>query len=69
MTPSIARLYDWLATYALRTASSTERAEQLGALWDRIRQAARETEALNLDRELHVLAIFAEIAETAQRGR
>jgi DNA polymerase III subunit delta' len=61
-------IYDWLVTYALRTASSTERAEQLGALWDKIRQAARETEALNLNRELHVLAIFAEIAAT-DRGR
>ena len=42
-------------------------AEELGALWDRIRAAARETEALNLDRKLHVLAVFAEIAATARR--
>jgi DNA polymerase-3 subunit delta' len=62
-------VYDWLATYALRTASSTERAEELGALWDRIRTAARETEALNLDRRLHILTIFAEIASTARRRR
>src|SRR5271166_5392087 len=62
-------IYDWLATYTLRTASSTERAEQLGALWDRIRTAARETEALNLDRRLHILTIFTEIAETSPRRR
>jgi len=60
-------LYDWLAAYASETASSTARAEELGALWDRIRRAARETEALNLDRKLHVLAIFAEIAAAARR--
>jgi len=62
-------LYDWLAAYALRSASSTARADQLGALWDRIRQATRETEALNLDRKVHILAIFAEIAATAPRRR
>ncbi len=60
-------LFDWLAAYASRTASSTARAEELGALWDRIRAAARETDELNLDRKLHILAIFAEIASTARR--
>ncbi len=60
-------LYDWLAAYASKTTSSTARAEELGALWDRIRAAGRETDALNLDRRLHVLAIFAEIAATARR--
>jgi DNA polymerase III subunit delta' len=61
-------LYDWLAGYAARTASSVERAEELGGVWDRIRTAARDTEAMNLDRRLHVLAAFAEIAAT-DRGR
>ena len=61
-------LYDWLAGYALRTAASVERAEQLGDVWDRIRRAARDTEAMNLDRRLHILAAFAEIAAT-DRGR
>jgi DNA polymerase-3 subunit delta' len=60
-------LFDWIAVYASRTASSTARAEELGALWDRIRAAARETDELNLDRKLHILAIFAEIASTARR--
>jgi DNA polymerase-3 subunit delta' len=59
-------IYDWLAAYASKTASSTARAEELCALWARIRTAARETETLNLDRRLHVLAIFAEIAATAR---
>jgi DNA polymerase-3 subunit delta' len=61
------QLYDWLADYALRTASSAARGDELGGLWDRIRTAARETETLNLDRKLHVLTIFAEIAEDARR--
>jgi DNA polymerase-3 subunit delta' len=61
-------LFDWLAAYASRSASSIAQAEELGALWDRIRGAARDAEALNLDRKLHVLSIFAEIAATA-RGR
>jgi DNA polymerase-3 subunit delta' len=60
-------LYDWLAAYASRTASSSARADELGALWDRIRAAARETDELNLDRRLHVLAVFAEISATARR--
>ena len=41
--------------------------EEIGALWDRIRDAERETEALNLDRKLHILALMAEIAATAPR--
>ena len=61
------QLYDWLAAYAAETASSTAKADELGGLWDRIRKAAQETEELNLDRKLHVLAIFAEIAAAARR--
>ncbi len=44
------------------------RVEEIGGLWDRIREAQRETEELNLDRKLHILALFAEIAATAPRG-
>ncbi|MGO9423339.1 DNA polymerase III subunit delta' [Roseiarcus sp.] len=62
-------LYEWLAGYAARTVSSPAKAWEIGSLWDRIRAAARETEALNLDRKLHVLAVFAEIAATAPRRR
>ena len=60
-------LYDWLAAHALTTASSAARAEAIAGLWDRIRAAARETETLNLDRKLHVLAVFADIAASAGR--
>jgi DNA polymerase-3 subunit delta' len=60
-------LYDWLAAYARGFAPPSFEVETIGALWDRIRAAERETEALNLDRRLHVLALFAEIAATAHR--
>ena len=63
------RLCDWLVGYALKTASSPARVDELGALWDRVRAAARETETLNLDRKLYVLAIFEEIAEVDRRRR
>lgn len=62
-------VYDWLAAYAAKTVASPLRAFEIGGLWDRIRDAARETDALNLDRKLHVLAVFAEIEAVARRRR
>ena len=61
-------LYDWLATYARDVEPGSLRVEEIGGLWDRIRDAQRETEELNLDRKLHILALFAEIAATAPGG-
>jgi DNA polymerase III subunit delta' len=61
-------LYDWLVTYARDVEPGSLRVEEIGGLWDRIRDAERETDALNLDRKLHILAMFAEIAATAPRG-
>jgi DNA polymerase III subunit delta' len=58
-------LYDWLAAYARDVTPGSLRVEEIGGLWDRIRAAQRETEELNLDRKLHILALFAEIASTA----
>jgi DNA polymerase-3 subunit delta' len=58
-------LHDWLAARA-REPSSPARLEAIAALWERLRAATRETEALNLDKKLHVLAMFEEIAT---RGR
>src|SRR5271165_2759286 len=60
-------LYDWLAAYAREFAPPSFQIERIGELWDRIRAAERETEALNLDRRLHILAVFAEIAASAPR--
>ena len=59
-------LYDWLAARARAAEASPAAREALTMLWDKIRAATRETEALNLDRRLHVLAVFEEIAA---RGR
>jgi DNA polymerase III subunit delta' len=58
-------IYDWLVTYARDVEPGSARVEEIGDLWDRIRDADRETEALNLDRKLHILALFAEIAASA----
>jgi DNA polymerase-3 subunit delta' len=58
-------LYDWLAARG-REPSSPARLETIAGLWERLRAATRETEALNLDKKLHVLSAFEEIAA---RGR
>jgi hypothetical protein len=58
-------LYDWMVTYARDVQPGSIRVEEIGGLWDRIRDAERETGELNLDRKLHILALFAEIAATA----
>ena len=60
-----AALYDWLAARARAEGSPAAR-QALAELWDEIREATRETEALNLDRRLHVLAMFEEIAARAR---
>jgi hypothetical protein len=60
-------LYDWIVTYARDVEPGSLRFEEIGGLWDRIREAERETQDLNLDRKLHILALFAEIAATARR--
>ena len=58
-------LCDWLSARC-REPSSPARLEAIASLWDRIREATRETEALNLDRKFHVLALFQEISERAR---
>jgi DNA polymerase-3 subunit delta' len=61
-----AALYGWLTARARADATLAQR-RTLASLWDRIRAATRETEALNLDRRLHVLALFETIAGEARR--
>jgi len=61
-----AALCEWLAARAGAAASPAAR-RALAELWDRLRAATRETEALNLDRRLHVLAAFEDIAAQARR--
>jgi hypothetical protein len=58
-----------IGAWDLGANPSAERPDPSGegnqGLWDRIRAAERETEALNLNRKLHILGLFAEIASTA----
>jgi DNA polymerase-3 subunit delta' len=61
-----AALCEWLAMRA-RAATSSAARRALTELWDRLRAATRETEALNLDKRLHVLAAFEDIAAQARR--
>jgi DNA polymerase-3 subunit delta' len=61
-----AALCEWLAMRA-RAAASPAARRALAELWDRRRAATRETEALNLDKRLHVLAAFEDIAAQARR--
>lgn len=58
-------LYDWLSRRG-REPSSPARLEAIANLWERVRAMTRETEAYNLDKKLHVLAVFEEFAA---RGR
>ncbi len=60
-----AALLDWLAARARADASPAAR-RALTTLWDELRVATREAEALNLDRRLHVLAVFEEFAARAR---
>jgi len=57
-------IYDWLAARA-RATSEPLRREAIAELWEKIRHGARETEALNIDRKIHALAMLQEIAERA----
>ena len=58
-------IYDWLSERG-REPSAGARLEAIASLWDKLRAMTRETEAYNLDKKLHVLAMFEEIAA---RGR
>jgi DNA polymerase-3 subunit delta' len=58
-------LYDWLSARG-REPSTPARLEAIAGLWERLRATTRETEAYNLDRKLHVLAIFEEFAAKAR---
>ena len=59
-------LYDWLAARA-RATTAPAKLETVTEIWDRLRRAARDVEALNIDRKAHALAALQEIAERAGR--
>jgi DNA polymerase-3 subunit delta' len=59
-------IYDWLSARA-RATSDPRRLEAIAELWEKARSAARDVEALNIDRKIHALALLEEIAQRAQR--
>jgi DNA polymerase III subunit delta' len=58
--------YDWIAARARATAEPP-RLEAITELWGKVRQTARDVEALNIDRKTHTLACLQEVAERARR--
>ncbi len=70
-------ILDWLAG-TLRTRAETgdsgerfplNRLAPLAEVWEKVAEAARETEVLNLDKRPLVLSIFADLAAAAQASR
>jgi len=66
----LASVYDWLQERvrggALDGAGDPRRLAPYAAAWEKLSEAARETEALNLDKRPFVIALFSELAAAAQ---
>ena len=62
-------IFDWLAAEAHRP-SSPARLEAIAGLWRKLRDQTRDTLTFNLDKRLHVIALFEEIRlrEKALKG-
>ena len=58
---------DWLAAAATRTGEPAARLARFAEAWEKVRRAAIETEAYNLDRKPMVFQVFSDLAE-ATRG-
>lgn len=58
---------DWLAAAATRRDEPAARLARLAEAWEKVRRAAVETEAYNLDRKPMVFQVFSDLAE-ATRG-
>jgi DNA polymerase-3 subunit delta' len=58
---------DWLAAAATRRDEPAARLARFAEAWDKVRRAAIETEAYNLDRKPMVFQVFSDLAE-ATRG-
>jgi DNA polymerase III subunit delta' len=59
---------DWLHARSQRAGASAARLAPYAEVWDKLRRAAREAEAYNLDKKPLVLLTFADIAEAARRA-
>jgi DNA polymerase-3 subunit delta' len=57
---------DWLAAAATRTADPAARLARLAEAWDKVRRAAVESEAYNLDRKPMVFQVFSDLAEATR---
>src|SRR5690606_41757099 len=58
---------DWLAAAATRTADPPARLARLAVAWEKVRRAAVESEAYNLDRKPMVFQVFSDLAEATRR--
>jgi DNA polymerase-3 subunit delta' len=57
---------DWLAAAATRTADPAARLARLAEAWEKVRSAAAESEAYNLDRKPMVFQVFSDLAEATR---
>ncbi len=57
---------DWLAAAATRTEGPPARLARFAEAWEKVRRAAAETEAYNLDRKPMVFQVFSDLAEAAR---
>ena len=57
---------DWLAAAATRTSEPAARLARLAEAWEKVRRAAVETEAYNLDRKPMVFQVFSDLAEATR---
>ena len=57
---------DWLAAAATRTSEPAARLARLAQAWEKVRRAAVETEAYNLDRKPMVFQVFFDLAEATR---
>jgi DNA polymerase-3 subunit delta' len=66
----LASVYDWLQERvrggALAGTGDARRLAPYAAAWEKLSEAARETEALNLDKRPFVIALFSDLAEAAR---
>jgi DNA polymerase-3 subunit delta' len=57
---------DWLAVAATRTSDPPARLARLAEAWEKVRSAAVESEAYNLDRKPMVFQVFSDLAEATR---
>jgi DNA polymerase-3 subunit delta' len=58
---------DWIDdTLQAEAGQGAARLAPLAQVWEKIGEAARETEALNLDKRALILSLFAELAAAAR---